>query len=161
MEDEKALNPDVREMTYGKKVLKKITLYPLSIGDQFKVTNIITEVIQKLVEGGSSGKLSDFVFMVAVMESLETNLGKILELVADIPEDEAKEVISELTNSQLMDIVDSIWTVDYEPALKKGKGLYEKSRKVFDSGRPSPSSSNAIPNTDSKMSTEKATATAD
>lgn len=154
MEDEKDLNPDIREIKYGKKVLKRLTLYPLSIGDQFKATNIITEIVQSLVEGRDSGNLSDFVFMTSVMKVLENNLGRILELVADIPEDEAKKIVSELTNSQLMEIVESVWSVDYEPALKKGRGLYERGKKVFNSERPLPSSSSSTPSTGLRMSSD-------
>lgn len=157
MTDEKRLNPDIRIITYGKKELKELTLYPLSIGDQFKVTDMITMIVQQLVSGTREGHLSDFVFMTAVMQALETNLGKILSLIADIPEDEAKEIVNILTNTQLLDIVESVWTVDYEPALKKGKNLFERGKSVFGSRRSSPGSSSPSPSTDLKTSTEGAT----
>ena len=157
MTDEKRLNPDIRIITYGKKELKELTLYPLSIGDQFKVTDMITMIVQQLVSGTREGHLSDFVFMTAVMQAFETNLGKILSLIADIPEDEAKEIVNILTNTQLLDIVESVWTVDYEPALKKGKNLFERGKSVFGSRRSSPGSSSPSPSTDLKTSTEGAT----
>jgi hypothetical protein len=156
MTDEKRLNPDIRVITYGKKELKELTLYPLSIGDQFKVTDMITSVVQQLVSGSREGQLNDLVFMTAVMQALETNLGKILSLIADIPEDESKEIVNTLTNTQLLDIVESVWAVDYEPALKKGKNLFERGKSVFGSRRLSQSSSSASPSTDLKTSTEKA-----
>jgi hypothetical protein len=156
MTDEKRLNPDIRVITYGKKEMKDLTLYPLSIGDQFKVTDMITMVVQQLVSGTREGQLNDLVFMTAVMQALETNLGKILSLIADIPEDESKEIVNTLTNTQLLDIVESVWAVDYEPALKKGKNLFERGKSVFGSRRLSQSSSSASPSTDLKTSTEKA-----
>jgi hypothetical protein len=151
------LNPDIREIQYGKKEMKTLTLYPLSIGDQFKVTDIITKVVQDLVAGQQKGLLSDFAFMTSVMGALEENLAKILTLIADISEDEAKKVIADLTNSQLMDIVEMVWEVDFEPALKKGKNLFERGKKVFDSKRLSPDSSSPTPSTDLKIFTEGAT----
>ena len=157
MNDEKRLNPDIRIITYGKKELKDLTLYPLSIGDQFKVTEIITQVVQQLVVGAKEGNLSDFIFMSAVMTALETNLGKVLTLISDITEEEAAEVINTMTNSQLVDVVESVWDVDYEPALKKGKNLFERGKSVFASERSLPSSSSAILNTDLNISTEEAT----
>ena len=157
MNDEKRLNPDIRIITYGKKELKDLTLYPLSIGDQFKVTEIITQVVQQLVVGAKEGNLSDFIFMSAVMTALETNLGKVLTLISDITEEEAAEVINTMTNSQLVDVVESVWDVDYEPALKKGKNLFERGKSVFGSKGLLQSSSSVIPNTDLKISTEKAT----
>jgi len=157
MDDEKRLNPDIRIIAYGKKELKDLTLYPLSIGDQFKVTEIITQVVQQLVVGAKEGNLSDFIFMSAVMTALETNLGKVLTLISDITEEEAAEVINTMTNSQLVDVVESVWDVDYEPALKKGKNLFERGKSVFGSKGLLQSSSSVIPNTDLKISTEKAT----
>jgi hypothetical protein len=156
MTNEKRLNPDIRIITYGKRELKDLTLYPLSIGDQFKVTDMITLVVQNLVAGAREGQLSDVVFMTAVMNALETNLGKILTLISDIPETEAAEVINELTNTQFLDIIESVWAVDYEPALKKGKNLFERGKSVFGSKRLSQSSSNATLNTDLKTSIEEA-----
>ena len=100
MEDEsKLLNPDIREITYGKKQLRKLTLYPLSAGDQFKVTNLVTGVVQELVRGQQEGKTGDFAFMTAVMEALQKNLGQILILISDISEEEAATVIDQLTNT--------------------------------------------------------------
>jgi len=161
MSDEKRLNPDIRIISYGKKELKDLTLYPLSIGDQFKVTDIITQIVQQLVTGSKEGNLSDFLFMSAVMSALEINLGKVLTLISDITEEEAAKVVGVMTNTQLVDVVESVWAVDYEPALKKGKNLFERGKSVFGSKGLSPSSSNVIPNTDLKISTEKAIEQAD
>lgn len=157
MTDEKRLNPDIRIITYGKKELNDLTLYPLSIGDQFKVTDIVTSVVQKLVAGAASGQLSDYVFMSSVISALQENLGKVLTLISDITEEEAAKVIDTMTNSQLVDVVESVWAVDYEPALKKGKNLFERGKSVFGSRRLSPSSSSVIPNIDLKTSIEEVT----
>lgn len=156
MNDEKALNPDIRTIQYGKKELHELTLYPLSIGDQFKVTDMVTTVVQDLVKGTKEGQLNDMVFMTSAMNALEKNLAKVLSLIADIPETESADIINKLTNTQLLTIIESVWAVDYEPALKKGKNLFERGRSVFDSKRLSPSSSSASPSTDLKTSTEKA-----
>ncbi len=157
MTDAKRINPDIRNITYGKKELKELTLYPLSIGDQFKVTDVITSVVQKLVAGTKENQLDDFVFMSAIINALEDNLGKVLELIADISEDEVKNILQDITNSQLVDIVESVWSVDYEPALKKGKSLFERGKSVFDLKRSLQNSSSATHNTDLKTSTEKVT----
>jgi hypothetical protein len=140
------LNPDIKEISYGKKELKKLTIYPLSVGDQFQVTNMVTLIAKSLV--AYEGQTKDLAFMTAVMTSLEDNLGKILGLVADLPEAEGKKIINDLTNSQLADIVEIVWTTSYESALKKGKSLYEKGKKVFLSERPLPDSSSPIPSID-------------
>lgn len=152
MNEDKQMNPDITEITYGKKELKTLVVYPLSIGDQFKVTNMITEIVKNLVE--NKGSTGDYAFMTAIMNALEKNLSKILSLVADIEEQEANDIVNSLTNTQLMDIVETIWTVNYEPALKKGQDLFDRGKQLFASRRSSPSSSNATPSTDLKTSTE-------
>jgi hypothetical protein len=153
MSDDKKMNPDITDITYGKKELKILVIYPLSIGDQFKVTNMITEIVKNLVE--NKGTAGDYAFMTAIMNALEKNLSKILSLVADISEEESKDIVDSLTNIQLMDIVETIWTVNYEPALKKGQDLFERGRQLFALKRSSPSSSSSTPSTDLKTSIEK------
>ena len=157
MEDSKRLNPDIRQTVYGKKELKEITLYPLSIGDQFKVTELATGIIQKLAEVGQN--VTDLAFMAAVMSSLEENFGTILSLITDIPKKEINIVVNNLTNSQLIDIIESVWTVDYEPALKKGKNLFDRGKSVFNLKRSLASSSDSIPSTDSNTSIDEVTQT--
>jgi hypothetical protein len=155
MDESKQLNPSITEIVYGKKELKKLTLYPLSVGDQFTVTNMVTEIVQTLVTAQKANQQTDIVFVATIIAALENNLGKILSLVATIPEDESKLIISDLTNTQLAETVDVVWSVNYEPALKKGKKLLERAKSMFSSSESSPSSSDFTPNTDSKTSTEK------
>lgn len=157
MDDAQRINPDVRKITYGKKELKELTLYPLSIGDQFKVTNIITEIVQTLVINSANQRVNDLAFMTAVIRALEKNIGEILVLIADISPEEAEEVVNSLTNTQFVALVESVWETDYEPALKKSKDLFERGKKMFGSRKSSPNFSNSIPNTDLKTFTEKAT----
>lgn len=142
------LNPSIRELIYGKKELKKLTLYPLSVGDQFKLTELVTKVVQRLVAAQKENSLNDLAFMASMMESLEENLAMVISLISDVPPEEAKEVISRLTNSQLADLIESIWETDYEPMLKKSKNLYERGKNLFNSRKQSPVSLNPIPNTD-------------
>lgn len=142
------LNPNIRELIYGKKELKKITLYPLSVGDQFKLTDLVTKVVQRLVAAQKEQSLNDLAFMTSMMDSLEENIATVITLISDVSIEEAKEVIGQLTNSQLADLIESIWETDYEPMLKKSKNLYERGKNLFNSRKPSPVSLSPIPNTD-------------
>ena len=157
MTDSNKINPDIKEVDYGKKELKKLVLYPLSIGDQFTVTDLITNIAQELIAAQKEGKTTDYAFMVAVMAVLKANISKVLSLIADIKEEEAVIMINDLTNSQLVDIVDIVWSVNFEPALKKGQSLFERGKKVFGSRQSLQDSSSSIRNTDLSMSTEKVT----
>lgn len=155
MSDDKKLNPEIKEIEYGKKEIKKLTLYPLSVGDQFTITDIINKIFMGFAEVQSKGKMTEVTSIGLVLEAIKENIYKIIMLVADVSEDKAKEIISNLTNSQLLDIVEIIWEVNFEPAIKKGRTLFEKGKSMFNSERLSPSSSNFTPNTDLKVSTDK------
>ncbi len=154
MSEERRMNPSIKNICYGKKEIKEITIYPLSIGDQFTITDLITQVVQELVQKSKTEGASDFVFMTSIMEAIETNIDTVLCLIADISEEESKIILKDMTNDQLVDLVDLIWSVNFEPALKKGKSLFERAKGVFSSRRLSADSSNSILNTDSKTSTE-------
>lgn len=155
MSDDKKLNPEIKEIEYGKKEIKKLTLYPLSVGDQFTITDIINKIFMGFAEVQSKGRMTEVTSIGLVLEAIKENIYKIIMLVADVSEDKAKEIISNLTNSQLLDIVEIIWEVNFEPAIKKGRTLFEKGKSMFNSERLSPSSSNFTPNTDLKVSTDK------
>lgn len=155
MDEARQLNPDITEIVYGKKELKNLIIYPLSAGDQFKVTNMVTEIVQTLVAAQRANHSTDLVFVTAVIAALENNLGKILSLVATIPEDESKIIISDVTNTQLADIAEIIWSVNYEPALKKGKSLLERAKSMFGSSGSLSNSLDSSHNTGLKTSTEK------
>jgi len=150
------LNPDIKEITYGKRTFKKIIIYPLSIGDQFKVTDLITEFIKRLVEVQQKGVTNEFALVTAAIKILEENIIKILSLVADATEEECEDIVNNMTNTQLMDVVEIIWTVNYEPAIKKGRSLFEKGKSIFSSQNSSPDSSDSSLSTGSKMFTEEA-----
>ena len=148
------LNPDITEIVYGKRLLKKLTIYPLSIGDQFKVTDLITELVNKLVTMQKSGKTSEYALLTSAIEILQENINKIFVLVTDVPTEESEAIINDMTNTQLVDLVDIIWSVNFEPALKKGKSLFEKGKSMFNSKNSLQDSSNPIPSTGSMTSTE-------
>jgi hypothetical protein len=153
------LNPDIKEIIYGKRDLKKITIYPLSIGDQFKVTDLITDLVRKLVEAQKQGVENEYALITAAIKVLEENITKILTLITDSSEEECIDLVNNLTNSQLMDIVDIVWTVNFEPAIKKGKSLFEKGKSLFNLKNSSPDSSDSTLSTGSMTSTEKVTKT--
>jgi hypothetical protein len=148
------LNPDIKEITYGKRNLKTITIYPLSIGDQFKVTDLITELIKKLGEAQAMGANNDFALVTAAIKILEDNITKILSLVADASDEECEDIVNNMTNTQLMEVVDIVWSVNFEPAIKKGKSLFEKGKSIFNSPNLSPDSSDSSLSTGSRISTE-------
>lgn len=150
------INPEVKEIKYGKKELKTLTLYPLSIGDQFTVSDIITKIVQELITAKNEGlATTDYTFLTAAMDLLKENIGKILVLISGLAEEDSNAILNELTNSQLMEMIDIIWTINYEPNLKKGQSLIERGKKVFGSSLSSQNLSSAINNTTLNTSIEE------
>jgi hypothetical protein len=152
------LNPDIRIIRYGKKELTEVTIYPLSVRDQFKLVDLITSVVQDLASV-QSGNLNDLTFVSLVMKAVEENVTKILAICADIEESQADEIIGSMTNTQLADLVESIWNTDFEPMLKKGKSLFDRAKSMFSSRRSLPDSSNSTLNIGSNTSTEEVSKT--
>jgi len=150
------LNPDIRTLDYGKKEIKSLTIYPLSIKDQFYLTDFITKIIQELAAVQLTGS-NELVFAEKIIEAVEENLGQILSIVADISKEEAEKILESLTNTQLADLIESIWICDYEPMLKKGKSLFDRAKSVLGTKKSSQNSSNSTPSTGSNTSIEKAT----
>ena len=152
------LNPDIRIIQYGKKELKEVTLYPLSIRDQFKLVDLITKVVQDLASV-QSANMNDLTFVSLVMKAVEENITKILSICADISEEAADGIIGSMTNTQLADLAESIWNVDFEPMIKKGKSLFDRAKSMFSSRRSSPDSSSSTLNIGSNTSTEEVSKT--
>lgn len=142
------LNPDIRNMEYGKREIKSLQIFPLSIRDQFKLSNMVTSVVTGLVDSQEEYQFSDAAFMRQVMESIESNITEILCVMADIKKEEADEIIDAMTNTQLLELVEIIWIVNYEPAIKKGRDLFERGRNLFPSKRSSAPSLSGSPSID-------------
>ncbi len=130
------MNPQISTVEVGIKSLREVFIYPLSVSDQFNLTDIITTVMQEvagLEEGGD-----DIIVITIAINAIKTNLAKILDYVLD-----EKETLSydELTNTQLMEIVDIIFETNYEGLIKNLKRLQEKARILWSSAPSLPKSS--------------------
>jgi hypothetical protein len=155
--EEEILNPQMRTIQYGKKTLKELTIWPLSAADQTRITTFITKIVQDTVSQYQKDKgIDNVAFIAIILKNLESNIGKILIPVTDLSEKDVKLLMEELTNLQLVTLIETIWEVSFEPALKKGKDLFDRMKSLLRSERSLPSSSETSPNIDLKTSTEKA-----
>jgi hypothetical protein len=148
----KKLNPDIEAVEIGIRDLRVINLYPLSYRDQQKASGLITEALQRftLVNQGD-----DMAFVATFIDLLSKNLEKVLALVVD-PKDMGDDILAELTNSQILEICQVIYEVNFEALQKKVKGLFGTMVKRVESlpGRPSPQSSEDTLSTDLRTSSE-------
>jgi len=123
MENEmEILNPDIQEVTIGVRKLRKITLYPLSVVDQMKVTDLFQEALGVFLANKNAG---DMQFVALFVSIIKNNLAKILALVTD-PEEDSEKLLTEITNNQLTVIANVLYEMNYALISKNVASLLKK-----------------------------------
>jgi predicted DNA-binding protein YlxM (UPF0122 family) len=160
MEGFENINPDCRELIYGRKELKKLDIYPLSAGDQLRLSNFVVKVIQEFAKQETSVKEDAQVVMI-VMAAIQDNINRFLAMAADVSEEEATKLLDQITNKQLVELVEIIWETNYEDAIKNARSLLERIKFLFPSKRQSQDSLKDTPSTDLRTFSESPTETED
>jgi hypothetical protein len=141
MEDLDKLNPQIKKVKVGKKTLTQIDILPLSWTDQSVVLDKFFEVF--LAGASSFANLKDVDVLIEVKKLITTNIELILQYVVDSEEIKPSEIMKVITNSQLLEIIEIIWEVNYaDPLEKRGMDLLTRIQKAFRmniSSPPSPS----------------------
>jgi hypothetical protein len=123
MENEMSvLNPDIQEIVIGVRKLRRIKIYPLSVVDQLKITDIVQEALGIFL---ASKESNDVAFVALLIALLKTNASKILSLVLD-PDENPDKVLEEMTNNQLSELGTILYQVNYEVISKNVSGLLKK-----------------------------------
>lgn len=117
-----SMNPQITTVQIGVKSLREVTLYPLSMADQFQMTELISTEINNFV-GTDFNELSDIEMVEMVFDAVKRNLEKILKYVL-----EEKETVSfeEITNTQFVEIATRIYEINFDVFAKNWKTLKEK-----------------------------------
>jgi hypothetical protein len=142
MPEETKLNPQITDVEVGVRSLRKITIYPLSMGDQLKLTDLVINAITKQIGGGDAADLS----VAFIVKIIHENIGKILTMVSD----EKETILDELSNSQALEIAEILFDVNYGSVSKNFKSLSEKLMTLFQPERPLPPS---VSDTDTALTT--------
>jgi len=149
MSEEKKLNPQIMDVEIGIREMRKIKIYPLSMADQLKLTDVVMKsVAEQLEQGGGDLSIATF-----VIRLIQENIVEILKMATD---EEGEKVTSEISNSQAIEIAEILFDVNYGAVSKNFKSLSKKVGSLFQQERPLPQSANDTA-TDSTISTEKAT----
>ena len=123
MENElSVLNPDIQELVVGIRKLRRIKIYPLSVVDQLKITDIVQEAIGIFLANKES---NDVAFVALFIALIKTNASKILSLVID-PDENPDKILEEMTNNQLSEFGTILYQVNYEIISKNVSGLLKK-----------------------------------
>lgn len=117
------INPQIRAIKIGVRDLREISILPLSIGDQGKLSDIISKAIKTFVDSGKA-KLQDEAFIGEVLELVSKNIGSILELIVD-DKVSSKRLLNEITNKQALNIAEIVYEENYADIVKKVQGLIE------------------------------------
>lgn len=150
-DDEKKLNPQITETDIGVRSLRTITIYPLSMADQIKMSDLITEALKAFLLKKDQ---KDLAFVKFMIDLIKKNIIGILAMVSDVKPDE-EDLLGEITNVQASEIAKILYEVNYEGTIKNLKDLFEKVRSMFPSERLLQPSVKDIPSTGLKISTEK------
>ena len=138
------LNPQVTTVNIGVRSLRKITLYPLSVGDQLKMTNIIaTKIVGFLStkEGGDDAAMAGF-----FINMINENISKFLALATcEKPNDkdkypQAEKLLDDITNLLVSNIALEIYRVIFEESSKNFGDLFKKVKGLFQLERSLPQS---------------------
>ena len=134
--EDKKLNPQITELEIGVRYLRKVKLYPLSLGDQLELSDIIQQGLAAFfqIEQGNEESLATFTghMFNLVRENIDHLIGL---LVLD---EDPKKVLFDITDAQIEEAVRIIYRVNYAP-LKNLKGLLgdqAKGETDLQSGRP-------------------------
>ena len=130
MENMEKLNPKAKTVEIGKRTLKPIQIYPLSFTDQSEVATLLVGAISTVVVTWANKQNADII--IEAKDMLQNNISLILEKVIDTEVIAINVLLNDITNDQLIDIIEIIWEVNFEdPLERKGKNLWEKMSKAF------------------------------
>jgi hypothetical protein len=153
------MNPDIREVSIGRRYLYTMQIYPLSFNQQIEISNVIAQGLAVFFEQEDKEDMATVAFFVGLIKD---NMGKLIEFTTDpeevkeiVKEDKAKDIMECITNKQLVHISELIYQDNFEEVQKKVTSLFEKIKGEFLSERLSVESSDIIPSTTSPTSSEE------
>ena len=129
MENKQIFDQGEYTFIYGKKNQHNLTLWPLSVGDQLKVSGLVTGFMGTLATILTSEERPNEAVVVDTAISLVAkNITKIVALTADLPEDDERIVnlMDNMTNMQMAHLVEYIWETNYGSVRKNYAGLMEE-----------------------------------
>lgn len=126
-------NPDIRKVLIGKQELREITIMPLSISDQFKLSDLINRTLQYLID---AAQRDDAAFVAFMVDLIRGNLGRILDMATNAKPPgrikrlfkSKKSLVSDITNAQALEIAEIIYEINYEEILKKVPRLLKEKK---------------------------------
>ena len=156
------VNPQVKEVKIGLRILRKIKIYPISVADQLELTDMITEAVGMFFSLEAKKKTEDELpmeFVVFVTSLIKENIGEVITKVTG--EEDSDAILSDMTNDQLSEVVGIIYKENFEGPFGKLVDLFQsedeetKVESILE--KLQPQSAESTEPTDSTTSSKKAT----
>jgi len=152
-----SMNPRVRVLEVGIRTIRKIKIYPLSVSDQFDLSDSITEGIQIYAKEAGENLTPESVSK--MIDLIRKKLPDILKLIV-LDEKNPKALLKELDNYQLAEIAQIVFEDNYGEPVKKlvslfRPGMQQQNESALE--RLSQLSAGTTPATDSNTSPDSAT----
>lgn len=126
-----SLNPRIKTISLGIHEINEYTIYPLSMADEFKLIDRITNAAAVLA-GVSDA--DDVTLVGTGLGLIKENIEPIIELVT---KEDNRPTLADIDNVQFTELVDLIYDVNFGSAVKNAQSLIEKIKNLFQPMRPS------------------------
>jgi len=130
-EDNRTINPEARTITIGARKPRQITLYPLSITDQMKLTDRFSEVVQEFGQTDRENMTNETAIQ-QLKDLIKDNLPEVMSYVVD-PDENDIPTLDEITNRNLYEIAKAIFEMNYEDIIKNFKDLFGRMSEMVSS----------------------------
>jgi len=128
MPEASRINPQITSFDIGTRTLRTIKIYPASFGDQLELTDLITKTVQHFFSSREELEEKNDIEMVHFfVELFRENFAKIIDLVTYNEED----ILKQVTNSQIIELAEIVYEMNYGDSLKKVQSLFMKIQKAF------------------------------
>lgn len=128
-----ALNPRIKEIELGTEELTAYKIYPLSMSDEFRISEIISKVAKEVVALEDTGSSSDAQMVQLALTTIKENIDIILEMTT---KENNRPKLTEIDNVQFSELVELIFEINFETSIKNFQGLVAKVKGMFQPTRP-------------------------
>jgi len=119
-------NPQIEEFEVGVRTLKTLHVYPLSVGQELKVSDIVSETLTQFF----AQKVADIDEKVVrlFLDLFQKNLKQILTYILDLDElrtlnfNSIDDLLNDITNEQLIDLYELVKEANFDRLIKNLKG---------------------------------------
>lgn len=123
------INPQITTTTIGVRVLREINIYPLSVMEQLKLSDVVSKAIVDFFNTKDKIRkqvvinTENIEFVNFVVTILRENIMKVIAISTD---EDPEKVLSDMTNDQLADFIGIIYEDNFGKIRKKVSDLIQK-----------------------------------